>query len=34
MGRGGCGSRLEGRELWVRVRGCQGAFEDNLRLGT
>ena len=29
MGRGGCGSRFEGRELWGRVRGGQGGFEDN-----
>ena len=34
MGRSGGGSRLEGRELWVWVLGCQGGFEDNLRLGT
>ena len=26
----GLWSRFEGRELWVRVRGGQGGFEDNL----
>ena len=34
MGRGvrGCGSRVEGRGLWVRVRGGRGGYEGNLIL--
>ena len=29
MGPGACGSRVEGRGLWVRARGGLGGYEDN-----
>ena len=28
VGRGGCGLRVEGRGLWVRVRGGRGGYEN------
>ena len=30
MGRGDCGSRVEGQGLWARVRGGRGGYEENL----